>query len=82
MENWNSLQHAGFTPRFPMVKKPQTVIVVGNVKTRGIVGVLFEEKFGKYITKPTTDLIVEQPRLLQVDINPTNVCNPKMPNVW
>ena len=41
----------------------------------------FEEKFGKYITKPTTDLIVEQPQIIQADINLSNVCNLKCPCV-
>jgi len=37
----------------------------------------FEEKFGKYITKPTTDLIVDNPQIVQADINLSNVCNLK-----
>ena len=37
----------------------------------------FEEKFGKYITKPTTELVVDNPQIVQADINLSNVCNLK-----
>ena len=79
MENWNSQRMQDLRQAFLNGEKPadcnscwEREDQMGHSRR-----LWFEEKFGKYITKPTTDLIVEQPQIVQADINLSNVCNLK-----
>ena len=79
MENWNSQRMQDLRQAFLNGEKPadcnscwEREAQMGHSRR-----LWFEEKFGKYITKPTTDLIVEQPQIIQADINLSNVCNLK-----
>ena len=79
MENWNSPRMQDLRQAFLNGEKPadcnscwEREAQMGHSRR-----LWFEEKFGKYITKPTTDLIVEQPQIIQADINLSNVCNLK-----
>lgn len=79
MENWNSQRMQDLRQAFLNGEKPsdcnscwEREDQIGHSRR-----IWFEEKFGKYITKPTTDLIVDNPQIVQADINLSNVCNLK-----
>ena len=79
MENWNSQRMQDLRQAFLNGEKPadcnscwEREEQIGHSRR-----IWFEEKFGKHITKPTTDLIVDNPQIIQADINLSNVCNLK-----
>jgi len=79
MENWNSPRMQDLRQAFLNGEKPKDCNScwereeqVGHSRRTW-----FDEKFGKYITEPTTDLIVDNPQIVQADINLSNVCNLK-----
>lgn len=79
MENWNSQRMQDLRQAFLNGEKPadcnscwEREAQIGHSRR-----IWFDEKFGKYITKPTTDLVVEEPQIVQADINLSNVCNLK-----
>ena len=79
MENWNSQRMQDLRQAFLNGEKPadcnscwEREAQIGHSRRTW-----FDEKFGKYITKPTTDLVVEEPQIVQADINLSNVCNLK-----
>lgn len=79
MENWNSPRMQDLRQAFINGEQPadcnscwEREELVGQSRR-----LWFEEKFGKYITKPSTDLIVENPQIVQADINLSNICNLK-----
>ena len=79
MENWNSQRMQDLRQAFLNGEKPadcnscwEREAQIGHSRRTW-----FDEKFGKYITKPTTDLVVEKPQIVQADINLSNVCNLK-----
>ena len=79
MENWNSQRMQDLRQAFLNGEKPadcnscwEREAQIGHSRR-----IWFDEKFEKYITKPTTDLVVEEPQIVQADINLSNVCNLK-----
>jgi len=79
MENWNSQRMQDLRQAFLNGEKPadcnscwEREAQIGHSRRTW-----FDEKFGKYITKPTTDLVVEEPQIVQADRNLSNVCNLK-----
>lgn len=79
MENWNSQRMQDLRQAFLDGERPadcnscwEREEQVGHSRR-----LWFEDKFGKYITEPTTDLVVEQPQIVQADINLSNICNLK-----
>lgn len=79
MENWNSQRMQDLRQAFLNGEKPadcnscwEREAQMGHSRR-----LWFEEKFAKHITEPTTDLIVNNPQIVQADINLSNVCNLK-----
>lgn len=79
MENWNSQRMQDLRAAFVRGEQPEDCNScwereeqIGHSRRTW-----FEDKFGKYITEPTTDLVVENPQIVQADINLSNVCNLK-----
>lgn len=79
MDNWNSQRMQDLRQAFLNGEKPadcnscwEREDQIGHSRRTW-----FDEKFGKYITKPTTALVVDAPQIVQADINLSNVCNLK-----
>lgn len=79
MENWNSPRMQELRSAMLRGEKPadckscwEREEQIGHSRR-----IWFEEKFGKYITEPTTDIVVDNPQIVQADINLSNVCNLK-----